>query len=183
MVRWISDFEECYGALGIALVITKYIVGFWKLLIHVWLKVTLFLSNASFTEYFTSFTEYSIYQVCWSSELTDSLRDMSSVFSSFSPSQESSAVYHDRLLIVLALTSSRALFQWFYIIFSYVNISGIGIHFIIIDVLEWLQLGISRLMYNLKNVFPPHPLRSASFCQLFYHFIMKNYFIDLCLFC
>ena len=53
---------------------------------------------------------------------------------SLSPSQESTALSCDGLK-VLALISSSALFQWFYIIFAYVNIYGIGMHFIITDIL------------------------------------------------
>ena len=70
---------------------------------------------------------------------------------SLSPSQESTALSCDGLK-VLALISFSALFEWFYIIFAYINISGIGMHFIITDILAWIQL--DRLMYPEKAMAP-----------------------------
>lgn len=107
----------------------KYIVSFQKLLVHMWFKVVLFYRVQ--WNWVLHFPIVLIIRVDWfwvNCPLP------------FSPSKERLAVYHDGLLIIFALTfSAGALSHWFYIIFSHVNISGIGMYLIIIDIFEWMQ--------------------------------------------
>ena len=147
-MRWISDSEEFCRALGITKVITKCIVTFffgivtfWKLLIHMWLFFFFFLPIQ--WNWVLHLFIVLIIRVDWFPE--------EGVSYSLSPSQESTALSCDGLK-VLALISFSALFEWFYIIFAYINISGIGMHFIITDILAWIQL--DRLMYPEKAMAP-----------------------------
>ena len=162
-MKWISDSEEFCRALGITKVITKCIVSFWKLLIH----VTFFFFPTNPVKLSTSFI-YCAYHQSWLIPWGRSIlitREYSTILWRVNS---------------LALISSSALFQWFYIIFAYVNLSGIGMHFIIIYILAWVQLDICRFVYNLKSVLRPILLGLHPVCILLSivcHFIMKNYSI------